>query len=371
MLVLVFLGISSLAASGLEAQYFDESNPIIKDNRDFQLVDTENDYDKDYKVAFKVGTLILYPTNPHNLPEIDDLELTRSNEKNKNKYTLESTKKIGNKKKFDAELVVKITCCGSNIGDFLLEEVEDDLLDDCECSNHFPITIEFFMVIKHIIKASDAAGVGFQFSFNKSPGQFSLEYEDDDDDKEYKIPVNGSTSPSLFLSPAFTEGSGLSFINGDSVGPPATAWLSVTQTPEEETISFSQALNNNKVKVGEVEVVLEDHNDVSKYGVSVTFTDYYNPSSNNFVFKHANPAVNATIPYTLLYETKSSYREVIVPKVPIIWDELAGTTDSIKNKWNLYITNINSTDIQMKQAGTYKTIVKVEIAPLDSNVQLR
>lgn len=145
---------------------------------------------------------------------------------------------------------------------------------------------------------------------------------------------------------------------------PATAWLSLS--PDQILVSLSQALGSNKVEVVEAQMNLEGDDYNKNYGVSVIFRDNADPMNNNFKFRYTLDN-NATIPFELHRGTSATSTQPITPKVPIIWDNLSFTTANI---WKLFITGVLSSDVEKSLAGSYTTTISVEIAPLDSNVQI-
>lgn len=144
------------------------------------------------------------------------------------------------------------------------------------------------------------------------------------------------------------------------------AWLSLT--PENMTINLSDALGTNKVEVAEAKMNLIGDDYQKNYGVIITFRDYFDLESSQFKFKYTLPAINTTIPFTLLRGTNPSQTQVITPKTPITWDYLSFVNPNI---WKLYITNVQSDDFQKSLSGTYKTTIRVEITPMDSNTYMQ
>lgn len=140
-----------------------------------------------------------------------------------------------------------------------------------------------------------------------------------------------------------------------------------TQQAEEKIISLSQAFNNTKVKVGEARITVQGFDYMHNYGVNVVFSDYIVPSSNSFMFRLTGAGGGTTIPFTLLLGTNPSQIQIIQPKVPFTWDNLSCTAANIKN---LYVTGISPNTAQSSLSGAYTTTIKVEITPLDSNIQV-
>ncbi|HKL60443.1 MAG TPA: hypothetical protein VJ863_11135 [Sphaerochaeta sp.] len=149
------------------------------------------------------------------------------------------------------------------------------------------------------------------------------------------------------------------------VEDPATAWLSIF--PDQVAINLSQALGGNKVEVVEAEMHLEGDDYGNNYGVTITFRDSSDLSSNTFKFRHTVLGNNQTIPFKLHRGTSSTSTQLITPKDPITWDNLSFTSP---NKWKLFITGILASDVQERLGGNYTTTISVEITPLDSNVQV-
>jgi len=149
------------------------------------------------------------------------------------------------------------------------------------------------------------------------------------------------------------------------VEDPVTAWLSLT--PDQVQINLSEALGNNKVEIVEAKMNLAGENYNKNYGVSITFRDNFELENNAFEFRHTVLGNNCTIPFKLHRGNNASQTQVIFPKVPITWDNLSFTTPNV---WKLFITGVLLSDVQKSIAGSFKATIRVEITPMDSNVQI-
>lgn len=144
-----------------------------------------------------------------------------------------------------------------------------------------------------------------------------------------------------------------------------TAWFSITQEEQEETISLSQALTE-KLKIGTAEIVLEGYGTDPNYGVDISFRDNAFPSSDTFMFRPTNAGVSSTIPFALFYGNNSTQTTLIDPATPILWDALSITTNMVKNRKNLYLSVTNADNVHKAMAGSYQTTIRVEITAWDN-----
>jgi len=353
--VLLFLIISSLASADLEATYTENSNPVIQNIGTLGLTGSHNNYD----VGFKIGELMINATDPANPPAFEKLELNRSGFGHKKKSKLVSTQAIKSKTEFDAKLVVRITYCGSRTRERSIRDDDDELLDEDDdnvCSNPYPITLEFFMLIKGIEDKTEADGIGFQFKDGQGPGNFKLDFEGDDD---FVIPVDGNTGRVPIIPPEFTDGSGSSFINIQEIDKTWDASLFVDQSATGTLFDLTSELGSpSGAIVGSATIVLGGYSEHPEYSVEVTFEDAYRGiGDNSFNLKHE--AIGSYIPFSLFLAG-----DEITNGEPFIWPSLGFAP--ISNQKNL-IVKVNYYDTLSKIAGKYADTIYVTIAPHETN----
>lgn len=364
-LLLLLLAGSPLFSANLTAEYSEEMDTTIASSSSFG-VQAPN-----YSLAFHVGTLTIQKIPGGGLfsgTNFQDLLLTHSGSRN-NPLTLVSNRPIGGKTTFNAQLVAKVQHNSSTQVVVLDPNKNSQILINSDLKS-YPITIDYYVRIAGIPAVELVAGAHFQFANppGGTLGNFTLQatYYVWFFPGTENIKIGGSSSAAPFFMTDYSSGSP-NFINIDSINPPVTASLSITQQAEEKIISLSQAFNNTKVKVGEARITVQGFDYMHNYGVNVVFSDYIVPSSNSFMFRLTGAGGGTTIPFTLLLGTNPSQIQIIQPKVPFTWDNLSCTAANIKN---LYVTGISPNTAQSSLSGAYTTTIKVEITPLDSNIQV-
>ncbi len=358
--VILFVIISPLVAAELQATYEEESNPTIQNNSAFGLVYNRNKYD----VAFRIGTLSIISVGSGDPPELEELELNRNGFGHKDKSKLLTTEKINGKDEFKAVLVARISYCnGSKTRVMTIEDDDDELLDEDDvesCTNPYPITIEFFMVIKHIPDAALAEGIGFQFKQNNGPGNFQIEFEGESGGSSVDLffPINDETSFPPFLPPDYTDGSGSSFINIEEIDTTWDASLSIDQTTTGTVFDVVTQLGTSSgAKVGVAKLVLYGYQGHPEYSVHITFEDDYKGiGDNSFNLKHTQ--LNVYIPFTLFLAG-----EEVTNGQSLIWSGL-GFAPQL-NHIDLYV-KVNSYIAASKVAGEYSDTITATISPIET-----
>lgn len=358
--LLAFVPTTSLVAATLEATYIEESNPIIRNNSDHPL-----EYNKKhYKVSFRVGTLTIMSVGSGDPPSFKELKLKRSGNDDE-ESELVSTEEIDGEDEFEAMLIAKITYCGSRTETVPIDDEDSKKLlkekDLNQCTNPYPITIEFFMVIEDIKKASDAAGIGFQFESGEGPGNFQLEANENPNNK-YDIPINGSTAPSSFVSPEFTDGQGSSFININQIDTTWDASLSIDQSTTGTVFDFVTQLSSpGGAVVGVANLTLGGYEGHPSYSVYTTFSDNRNalngPGEQYFYLKHETLA--SYIPFTLFLA-----EDIISNEEPYLWSIL-DFHPAIKQKD--LVVKVDNHAAASSVSGYYSDTIYVTISPYETN----
>lgn len=352
--LLSLLSITSLTAADLMATYEEELSPVIRNNGDFGLVFTKNNYD----VAFRVGTLTIYSVGSGNPPGLDEMILDRTGFGGRKSYKLETTAKIGGKDEFKALLVAKITYCnGSRTRVLTIEDNDDELLeeDDVEhCSTPYPITIEFFMVIKGIPDAALAEGVGFQFKHNQSIGNFKLDFESTSG-PSVTIPINGNTGYPPFFETDYSSGSDNHW---NEVNTTLYVSLAIEQESYQQSIKLLDASGASRAPVGQARLILTGYERSSSQGVTIQFDDGNGSTSNDFLLKHDETP--SFILFSLYLADEKVDNGIATP-----WEDL------VYGNTNLKILEVGDIDYQhaiSRIAGDYADTIYVTITPLDTNM---
>ena len=355
--VVLYLAISPLGAATLDSTYVGESNPIIKNNYDHPLEYSNNDL----KVSFKIGTLTITSVGSGDPPPLKELKLERSGNDDE-ESELVATEEIDGEDEFDAMLIARITYCGSRTKIVLIDDEDSKKMlknkDLKDCPNPYPITIEFFMVIKDINNASEADGVGFQFVSGEGPGNFQLEAKDTSNNRT-DVPIDGSTTASPFAPPEFTDGSGSSFINIEEIDTTWDASLLIDQSATGTLFDLVSELGSpGGATVGIANLTLGGYSGHPEYGVYITFEDAYKGlGDNSFRLKHEGFA--SYIPFTLFLGG-----DEITNGLPHNWSNLS--FPPVINQKNL-VVKVNYYEAISKISGTYSDIISVTISPHETN----
>ncbi len=334
------------------ATYEEELNPTVKNNGDHPLEFNKNKYN----VSFRVGILTINAVGAGNPPSLKELQLNNSIAEKK--IHLVTTEEIDGEDTFEAELVARITYCGASLKIVTIKEDKSTkLLKDKEldiCSNPYPITIEFFLVIKNIDDASDAQGVGFQFESNDTIGNFQLETKNTSNDYTI-LETNGSSGLLPFFTTDYSDESENHINEVDT-----TLYLSFTieQTSSEATIDLLSASGANRAKVGAARITLTGYERPSAQGVTIRFDDGNGSTTNDFRLRHS--IVPSFIPFSLyLGETK------VTNAAPIPWTDLVFGNSNFKE---LHVGNISYQNAISRIAGTYADEISITITPVDTNM---
>ena len=352
--LLSFLFLSFLGAADLVATYEEELNPVIKNNGNYPLNYTRNNYD----VSFRVGTLTISSVGSGSPPGLDEMELDRTGFDGRKSYNLETTAKIDGKDEFKARMVAKITYCnGSRTRVMTIEDDDEELLeeDDVEhCSTPYPIVIEFFMVIKKIPDAGLAEGIGFQFKQNQSIGNFKLDFEAESG-SSVTIPINGNTGSPPFFETDYGSGSENHW---NEVNTTVYVSLAIEQETYQQSINLLDASGASRALVGQARLTLTGYERPSLPGVTIQFGDGNGSPTNDFHLKHNE--VPSFIPFSL-YLAGS----IVNNGLPITWDNLVYGDTNLKD---LEVGDIDHQSAISRMGGAYSDTITVTITPIDTNL---
>lgn len=290
--------ISSLGAATLEATYTENLNPIMQDKDVLGLAALGGN---SRRVGFRVGTMTINAVGGGDPPELKEIKLNRSDADDD--FKLVSSQSINGEDEFEALLVAKITYCGTTTK--IIKINDDDgkkLLKRNElesCSNPYPITIEFFVLIQaspNIIgDASDVEGIGFQFEEDDTIGNFQVEATDSSNDVEI-INTNGDPGFPPFFTTDYSEDSGNDFVN--EINYTWDASLLIDQSTTGTVFDLYDLCSSTGTLVGVASITLDGYSGFSEYHVSITFEDFRNGNGEKFFYlKHSD--LQSFIPFTL------------------------------------------------------------------------
>lgn len=355
--ILLFALIStSLGAATVVASYKEEFNTTIHNSTEFGIQSTN------FPVALHVGTLLIETEGGGTIPTLYGIQLRRSGDYDEgDEYKLQSTKKINYQDEFGAQLIAKTTFGNKTIVKTInWGNGRDPLMGEKEFeSGTYPIKVEFYLGIRNIHNAGQAAGVGFQFEDDDGPnlGKFKIRYRTSAwSNTLYDIPFAGGESSVPYFSTNYNEGSPNS-LNGKLLDKSVFVSLSIDQETYEQSINLADASGNSRAKVGQARLTLSGFESPSPLGVTIVFTDGNGSQTTDFRLKHNE--VQSFISFSLYLGG-----EKVNNGGPTIWDNLS-YGNNIKA---LHVGDTNYQSAVSAMGGKYSDTITVNITPLDTNL---
>ena len=351
--VLLLLIISSLGAATLEATYVENLNPIIQDK---DVLGLSSFGGNSLRVGFLIGTMTINAVGGGDPPELKEIRLNRSNADDD--IELVSSQSINGEDEFEALLIAKVTYCGSSTKTVRINDDESKKLlkkNELEsCSNPYPITIEFFMLIRanwHTIgDASDVEGIGFQFEDDENIGNFQIETTDSSND-ETIIETNGDSGFPPFFTTDYSEGSG-----NDSFNEISYTWdasLTIDQSTTGTVFDLYSLCSSTGSLVGVAKITLNGYMGPISYDVDITFADNRNGNGEKY-FYLMHEDIASFIPFTLYLDGFELHNGQSLP-----WTDLE--FPPTLNEKDIH-AKADSQTAQSKVAGEYSDIIYVTIS---------
>lgn len=353
-LLLLLIGCPLFAAS-LVATYSEEIDTTIATSSSYGIGEPN------YSLAFHVGTLSFQKVGNGPIHAYRGLTLTQFGFLN-NPLQLISNRPINGTSTFNAKMVAKITHKSSTSIKTIGQTFGDIDLISSNTSLNYPFSIEFYVLIAGIPTPELVAGAHFQFANPPGGdlGRFTLNsfytiwwfltYYD-------IININDNSTSVPYFVVDYTRGSP-NFININSGNPTVYASLNIEQTPDQASISLSEATGSNKIKVGVARITLSGFQSTDTYGVSISFTDGNESPTSQFRLKHED--LDKYIPFDIKLDNQLVENGSSVP-----WNDLSYGSNNTKN---LNITGIDYATAQTSISGLYSDNIYVTITPLDSNL---